>query len=109
MAFYDLIAEDFELRVILPEGAYDIKHNMPYDVDSQTTEITHSYMDITGRPTIVFKKWLISSTDHTQDFSIEYKFEKTGMLREPLMLFGVFFCLFMGLIFLRRLNLKSFS
>ena len=44
------------MRVILPEGAVNIKHELPFSVDSYHTEMTYSYLDTIGRPTLIFKK-----------------------------------------------------
>ncbi|EGR31951.1 ribophorin i, putative [Ichthyophthirius multifiliis] len=54
--FHDLLAQEFELRVVLPEGAYNIKPELPFNVDSYHQEITFSYLDSQGRPTLVFRK-----------------------------------------------------
>jgi oligosaccharyltransferase complex subunit alpha (ribophorin I) len=46
------------LRIILPEGATDIKANLPF-TSEQTMEKTFSYLDVKGRPTLVVKKKLV--------------------------------------------------
>jgi oligosaccharyltransferase complex subunit alpha (ribophorin I) len=40
----------------LPEGASNIKPELPFAVDSYHIEYTFSYLDTEGRPTLVFKK-----------------------------------------------------
>lgn len=57
---HDLVTEDFTLKVVLPEGAYDIKAELPFEVDDQSQEITYSYLDTIGRPTLRFNKKLVA-------------------------------------------------
>lgn len=54
--FLDLLAEEFELRVILPEGSTDIRTELPFPIDSQSTDVTFNYLDTAGSPTIIYRK-----------------------------------------------------
>ena len=67
--FLDLIAEDFELKIILPEGATDIKYEIPFSVDSKRNDLTFSYLDTLGRPTVILNKKLVTDY-HNQDFYV---------------------------------------
>lgn len=48
--------DDVTLKVVLPEGADDIEVFVPFPVDSQEAIITKTYLDTTGRRTVVMKK-----------------------------------------------------
>ncbi len=54
--YNDIMSENYTLKVILPEGATDIKMHMPFEVDSITDEVVFSYLDFYGRPVKVIKK-----------------------------------------------------
>ncbi|KAL4511992.1 hypothetical protein ABPG72_012837 [Tetrahymena utriculariae] len=104
--FNDLLAQDYELKVILPEGATDIKSELPFSVDSQYTENTFSYLDTNGRPTLVFKKKNVIDF-HNQYFYVHYKLSTINLIKKPLLIFGAFLIFFITLIVLNRLSLKS--
>ena len=83
--FAELLAEEYELRIIFPEGSKDIKVNskqnkkifnqffnqvdLPFEVDSNEMTKTFSFLDIEGRPTMVIKKRLVSEFHH-QGFKV---------------------------------------
>lgn len=106
LVFEDIVAEDYELKVILPEGATEIKSLLPFDVDDQYTSLTHSYLDVIGRPTLIFKKRLVCR-EHYKQFMITYKFEQYDLMIEPSYLFAAYFLFFIVLIVLGRAELAS--
>jgi len=91
--FPQLVVDDFELRVILPEGSSDIKWATPFDIDSESFSSRVTYLDTFGRPVLSLKKKNLVRY-HDQYFQVAYSFSRLSMFREPLMLivaFGVFF------------------
>lgn len=48
--------DDVTLKIVLPEGAEDIQVFVPFDVDDQAATVTKTYLDTTGRKTVVLKK-----------------------------------------------------
>jgi hypothetical protein len=50
------VAEEYTLRVILPEFSNDITYNIPFQIDGEYREKVFSTFDVYGRPTIVFQK-----------------------------------------------------
>lgn len=54
--FKQIIAENLIVKVILPEGAKDIKSHLPFKVEDQYEELEHSYLDTIGRPVLVLEK-----------------------------------------------------
>ena len=103
--FKEIIAEELTVRVILPEGASDIEYILPFDVDRTEFEERSSYLDVTGRPVVVFYKK--NAVDfHRKPFQVLYKMSQLRVLGEPLMLSGVIFGFLMLLIIYFRFNLK---
>lgn len=61
------MTEDYELRVMLPEGATDIEVKIPFEAEiEQKTEF--SYLDFIGRPVMVIKKANVIDDYHNKDF-----------------------------------------
>lgn len=44
------------MKVVLPEGAVNIKTKIDVEIDSLSREETFSYLDMEGRPTIILNK-----------------------------------------------------
>lgn len=87
--------DDMTVRVIIPEGASNIKVHLPFEVDEESREITKTYLDIAGRPVVVLRKRNVIR-DHDQYFTVTYDFPESAILQEPLMVMGGLFafCLF---------------
>jgi oligosaccharyltransferase complex subunit alpha (ribophorin I) len=88
--------DDLTLRVVIPEGATDVKVFTPFAVDSESRELLKTYLDTTGRTVVVIKKTKLSP-EHNQDVTITYKFASTSILREPALVIGLLLalCIFM--------------
>jgi len=54
--FRDVIASHLYVEVILPEGAYDFQTFLPFKVDKQYNMTVFSYLDLFGRPVLVYEK-----------------------------------------------------
>ena len=86
--FTDIVADELIVRVILPEGAWDIKPVLPFKVEDMYFETLNSYIDIVGRPVLVLVKK--NAVDfHRKPFQVLYKFEKSSLLMEPVYLSGL--------------------
>ncbi|KAG2439265.1 hypothetical protein HXX76_004626 [Chlamydomonas incerta] len=99
----DVFVEDMVVRVVLPEGSTNLKAVLPYDMD-QSTDVKFTYLDTTGRPVLVLHRANVASPEHSAKFSVEYSFGAVSILREPLLLISVFFCLFAAVIAYNRLE-----
>ncbi|GIL70757.1 hypothetical protein Vretimale_3842 [Volvox reticuliferus] len=99
----DVFIEDMVVRVVLPEGATNIKANLPYDME-KSYDIKYTYLDTTGRPVLVLHKQNIAAPEHAAKFSVDYDFNTVHILREPLLLVGVFFALFVAVIAYNRME-----
>lgn len=87
--------DDLTLKIVIPEGAQDVKVVPPFEVDSESREILKTYLDTTGRTVVVLKKTRLVP-EHNQDVIVTYRFASTSILHEPLLVIGGLFafCLF---------------
>lgn len=98
----DVYVQDLEVRVVLPEGAYDISTSVPTEV-SESRDVKFTYLDTAGRPVVVLRKSNVV-WEHNQPFHVDYSFPPSAMLREPLLLVAVFAAFFAMLIFASRFD-----
>ena len=96
--------KDFELRVVLPEGATDITVRPPYQVEKEMAS-TASYLDTVGRPTLIVRKSNVV-TEHNKPMDVRYSLATSSLLMEPLLLIAVFFMLFCLVILMQRVELR---
>lgn len=94
--FNDVWVEESEIKVILPEGAVDIKVDVPYTIAEQSRTTRFTYLDSKiggGRPVVNLKsKNLVE--EHDKQVTISYRFAKTRLIVEPFMIVAAFFVLF---------------
>ncbi|KAM3141428.1 hypothetical protein pb186bvf_006546 [Paramecium bursaria] len=102
----DIIAEEYTLKIILPEGCTDVKWILPFQDIHTNYTLTHSYLDTTGRPTYIFTRRLTSYLDNVQ-FKIQYDFTSFSLFKEPFLVFISFLTVFATIIAVRRLELKT--
>ncbi|GBF90218.1 hypothetical protein Rsub_03351 [Raphidocelis subcapitata] len=88
----DVVIEELETRVVLPEGAANIEFDSPFEVEAGWDK-KFTYLDTAGRPVLVLRKSNLTPL-HNKPFSVDYTFGTTALLREPLLLIGVFAALF---------------
>lgn len=101
--FDNMVIDALTLRIVLPEGATDIKLTTPYPVEREPDTIHHTYLDTSGRPVIVARKRNLVE-GHIQDLELTYTFDRLSMVREPLMLIVAFYLLFLAIIAYVRLD-----
>jgi len=100
--FDDMLIEDTEVRIILPEGANNLELSTPYPVRRGQDDKHFTYLDTTGRTVVVFYSIGDLTENHIQDFQLQFTFPKTSMLHEPLILISAFFLLFLlSIIYVR--------
>lgn len=58
--FENVVAKEYEFKLILPEGSENIHARLPVTVDSMDMTKTFSYLDIEGRPTLLIRKDKVS-------------------------------------------------
>lgn len=101
--FDDFVVDDLDLKIILPEGAQNIKFNAPFEVSEGQRELHKTYLDTSGRPVVIIKKSNLVE-NHIQDFELSYTFSKMQLLQEPLLCVVAFYILFVTVIFIVRLD-----
>lgn len=101
--FASAVVEDAVIRVILPEGATDIKWTTPFPIDSAEEGVMKTYLDTMGRPTLTLRKANIHDK-HQQNFKVSYAFSSVGIQREPIMLITVFAVFFVIVLALMRME-----
>ncbi|TGZ54193.1 Dolichyl-diphosphooligosaccharide--protein glycosyltransferase subunit 1 [Temnothorax longispinosus] len=95
--FDDMVVDELVLKIILPEGARNIKLELPYPVTRLPDSLHHTYLDVTGRPVIsVTKNNLVEN--HIQNFRLKYTFPRLLMLQEPLMIVLALWLMFLAVI-----------
>ncbi len=105
--FYTIFEEvwvgDMEVKLVLPEGCYDIKVDAPSSTSIEWTR-RYTYLDSKlngGRPVLILRgKNLVAELD--SEVVVTYSFNKTRILIEPLMLCASFFAVFCICSFVSR-------
>lgn len=101
--FDNMVIESVTVKVILPEGANDIKVRLPYSVVRDRDQTHYSYLDTIGRTVIVLHKNNLVE-QHIQDFEVHYTYHKIFMFREPLLVVFAIFALCLLVIIYVRLD-----
>jgi len=104
-SFDDVIIDNLVVRIILPEGAKNIKAHVPFTVDPESTSTHWTYLDTTGRPVLVLTKKNVVS-EHDKYFQVTYNFSQLSMLQEPLLLIIGYFTFFIFVMAYVRLNFR---
>jgi len=97
--------DHFKLNVILPEGARNVDVHLPYSFDSEERKMTYSYLDTTGRPTIILTKDNVCD-DHFQYFQISYTLPFYFSIQKPLVVSLFIFSIFVVSMIWTRVDLS---
>jgi oligosaccharyltransferase complex subunit alpha (ribophorin I) len=101
--FDNMVIEEATVKVILPEGASDIKLRLPYSVSRDRDQTHYTYLDTVGRTVLVLHKTNLVE-QHIQDFEVHYTYHKIFMLQEPLLVVVAIFMLCILVIIYVRLD-----
>jgi len=102
------VTELMTTKVALPEGAYDIRLELPYEVESTYRERRFTYLDSSlfgGRPVQVFTKHNIVDL-HTKYFQVYYRYGTQRHFLKLVLMCTTFFVLFLTYIVFNRINLN---
>jgi oligosaccharyltransferase complex subunit alpha (ribophorin I) len=102
----EILAENYTLKVILPEGASSIKVHLPFAVDSLDESLYFSTLDYIGRPQLTIKKTNVISSLHKESFQVSYEMSANALLIEPLYVIAFFFTCFLSAIIYTRVDLS---
>jgi oligosaccharyltransferase complex subunit alpha (ribophorin I) len=100
----DVFVEKHIVKVVLPEGASDIKVDLPFPM-TQTMESRATYLDVAGRPVVVLEAKNLINEQLAKTIKVTYRFTSTDLLREPAMLVGGTLALFLFFIIASRVSL----
>ncbi|KZF22341.1 hypothetical protein L228DRAFT_230743 [Xylona heveae TC161] len=82
--------ERVEVKVILPEGAKNVKYETSIPVSSVEQSLHRTFMDTLGRTTLAFTALNVVDQARSEDLIITYDYPFTAGLRKPLTLvFGM--------------------
>jgi oligosaccharyltransferase complex subunit alpha (ribophorin I) len=101
--FDNAVIEKLRVKIILPEKCKNIKLVTPYSVKRYPDEVHKTYLDVEGRPVIVLEKQNLVDK-HIQHFTLYYEYERSNVIREPLIATTAFFVLFLAVIAVFRLD-----
>lgn len=100
---YDqLVIDELEVRVVLPETSTNIQVNTPFPM-SESRALHFTYLDTVGRPVIVLKANNLVR-EHLKEFTITYTFHSVSLIQEPLLVVGFVFALFFAFIIFNRID-----
>jgi oligosaccharyltransferase complex subunit alpha (ribophorin I) len=99
----EVIVDQQKVKIMLPEGATSIKVTTPFAV-KESREVKITYLTWNGRPVVVLEKTNLVNELNKQFFQVTYTFNSTDAYRQPLLLVGFLFAVFMVLLVLSRFN-----
>lgn len=99
----DMVVDELITKIILPEGSKNIKLITPYTVERKPDSLHYTYLDITGRSVITFRKTNLVE-NHINDFNVKYQFSRIMMLQEPLLIVVFLYLFFLFVIIWMRLD-----
>ncbi|KAL5259615.1 hypothetical protein ACHWQZ_G009908 [Mnemiopsis leidyi] len=103
-SYDNLVIDDAEVRVILPEGASDFEIVYPnYEITREADEKVKTYLDTFGRPVLVFSAKNLEE-NHIKNIEIYYKFNPMMLLQEPVLVVIAFMVIFTTVIIFVRLD-----
>lgn len=102
------VTDDYEVHVIFPEGASNIKWSTGIDIDSEDKDVRVTYLDTTGRPVLILRKAGIVGVPRKY-FQVTYSFSQMSMFKEPILLITAFVAFFLICIVYVRIDLSITS
>merc|ERR1712096_561919 len=84
--FDDMLVEEVEVRIILPEGVTNLELSTPYTMTRQEDTLHFTYLDSTGRTVVTLNSNKLLTESHIQDFQLGFSYPHRTMLAEPLIL-----------------------
>ncbi|PWN39536.1 Ribophorin I [Ceraceosorus guamensis] len=101
----DVAVDSARTTIVLPEGAKDITYAAPFLLDSVAQSIYTTYLDSTGRPSLVLERKACSD-HHGRNVFVTYKLDKKDHYRKPAVITAVFFAAFLGAALARRFEAR---
>ncbi|RHZ81062.1 hypothetical protein Glove_124g21 [Diversispora epigaea] len=92
--FHNAVYDKAQIRIILPEGASNVKVELPFPVNKETHTVFKTYFDSKGRYLVVLDKYNVVQ-EHSSPFLVSYEYSTLELLRKPLVASTFFFCGFL--------------
>merc|ERR1712107_860703 len=88
----DMLIEQAEIKIILPEGVTDLQLDTPFPISRGEDRKHYTYLDTTGRTVVVLSTGpgQLLTEAHIQDFQLQFTHPHRTMLTEPLLLVSAF-------------------
>ncbi|KAK9413038.1 putative Dolichyl-diphosphooligosaccharide--protein glycosyltransferase subunit 1 [Seiridium unicorne] len=104
--------EQIHLRVLLPEGAENVKYytSIPdSSIMESTVDLQRTYLDTVGRTVLTIKARNIPDDFRDRELYVSYDYSFIASLRKPLVIFGSVMSVFVGTWLLSKIELKFSS
>jgi len=102
--FDDMLVEEIEVKIILPEGVSNLELSTPYSVTRGDDTLHYTYLDTTGRTVVSLRSNKLLTESHILDFQLGFSYPHRTMMTEPLLLVAAFFLLYLMAIIYVRLD-----
>lgn len=101
--YADQLVDSATVKIILPEYSTNVELFTPYPVNRKADTRHYTYLDTVGRPVVEIQLNDVVDS-HIQEFQLKYSYQKTMILKKPLLVVSCFLALFTVIIFLVRLD-----
>eukprot|EP01005_Ploeotia_sp_CARIB1_P002067 NODE_97_length_1632_cov_475.971429_g95_i0.p1 GENE.NODE_97_length_1632_cov_475.971429_g95_i0~~NODE_97_length_1632_cov_475.971429_g95_i0.p1 ORF type:complete len:457 (+),score=122.17 NODE_97_length_1632_cov_475.971429_g95_i0:65-1435(+) len=91
----EMHTESLTINIILPEGASGITVSVAGKSVEPDVSTTVTNLDTAGRPTLTLRGTNIVSPDNEDVVVVEYSFDSSSLMQEPILLTIGFFCIFL--------------
>jgi len=98
------VVDEVEINIVLPEPAIDIQVKVPAGYERGHDQLKYTYLDISGRPTIVLRAKNLAGKSLDQMLEVSYTFPAGAIYREPAMTISFFLAIFLCVMLLVRLD-----
>ncbi|KAI0125670.1 Ribophorin I [Xylariales sp. AK1849] len=101
--------EQIELRILLPEGAENVKYytSIPESsIMSSTVDQQRTYLDTIGRTVLTIKARNLPDDFRDRDLFVSYDYSFIASLRKPFVIFGSVLAVFVGTWLLSLVDVK---
>ncbi|KAJ3110916.1 hypothetical protein HK100_002872 [Physocladia obscura] len=98
----NITVEDARLKVVLPEGALNIRISTPFTPTSQTVSRFYTNLDTIGRPMVIIEKHNAAADEYAVPVQISYDYPSIELYRKPLVVStAIFGLLLLGIVYAR--------
>lgn len=106
--YENMFVDDATVRIYLPAGASDIEVKSSINFERLADDVSHSYLDIIGRPVVVVRKRnIVPQHLDNKPLVIRFNYSKMYMLQEPLLLLAALVGAFLLAAIYSKLTPKS--